>query len=181
MRSQEYFGGTTAVLAILIFAAGLATSSPAQSFKTLVSFDNTDGGVPVYMSLIQGADGNLYGTTGYGGTNKMGTVFKISATGALTSLYDFCTQANCADGSFSFSSLALGRGRNFYGTTKNLAEPMAKGRFSESPPQGCSPRCTASTQLTAQSLLRAWYSLAMATFTEPQPTVGQTILALCSR
>jgi uncharacterized repeat protein (TIGR03803 family) len=118
MRSQEYFGGTTAVLAILIFAAGLATSSPAQSFKTLVSFDNTDGGVPVYMSLIQGADGNLYGTTGYGGTNKMGTVFKISATGALTSLYDFCTQANCADGSFSFSSLALGRGRNFYGTTK---------------------------------------------------------------
>src|ERR1700685_1604211 len=117
MHNQENFAGRLAVL-VLTFVVGLATTSSAQSFKSLVSFDNTNGGIPVYMSLIEGTDGNFYGTTGYGGTNRMGTVFKMNATGALTSLYNFCGQSNCADGAFSFSSLALGRGGNFYGTTK---------------------------------------------------------------
>jgi uncharacterized repeat protein (TIGR03803 family) len=46
------------------------------------------GGSPL-AGLVQGSDGNFYGTTLGGGTNNAGTVFKISATGTLTSLYSF--------------------------------------------------------------------------------------------
>ena len=42
-----------------------------------------------HAGLVQGSDGNFYGTTVGGGTNGPGTVFKISATGALTTLYSF--------------------------------------------------------------------------------------------
>jgi len=44
-----------------------------------------DGGGP-YAGLVQGTDGNLYGTTSIGGTNDVGEVFKISRTGKLTTL-----------------------------------------------------------------------------------------------
>jgi uncharacterized repeat protein (TIGR03803 family) len=51
---------------------------------------NTDRrGLDHASLLVQGSDGNFYGTTGGGGTNNAGTVFKISTNGALTSLYSF--------------------------------------------------------------------------------------------
>ena len=43
----------------------------------------------VPAGLVQGSDGNFYGTTSSGGTNNTGTVFKISTNGVLTSLYSF--------------------------------------------------------------------------------------------
>ena len=51
--------------------------------------------------LIQGIDGNFYGTTQWGGANNQGTVFTITPHGALTTLYSFCSQGtypNCTDG-----------------------------------------------------------------------------------
>src|SRR5208283_6215291 len=47
-----------------------------------------DGANPV-AGLVQGSDGNFYGTTQQGGTNGNGTVFQIGTNGALTSLYSF--------------------------------------------------------------------------------------------
>jgi len=41
----------------------------------LHSFTSTDGAFP-YAPLIQGMDGNFYGTTLMGGTSDVGTVFK---------------------------------------------------------------------------------------------------------
>src|SRR5271167_2496341 len=38
------------------------------------------------------------GTTAYGGANGLGTVFKITPRGTLTTLYSFCSQTNCTDG-----------------------------------------------------------------------------------
>ncbi|MGA2595307.1 MAG: choice-of-anchor tandem repeat GloVer-containing protein, partial [Bryobacteraceae bacterium] len=58
----------------------------AQTFTTLHTFTGTDGGFPL-GALVQAPDGNLYGITGGGGTNNNGTVFKISPSGALTTLY----------------------------------------------------------------------------------------------
>jgi uncharacterized repeat protein (TIGR03803 family) len=55
-----------------------AIASPAQTFNTLASFNGTDGAEPQYMSITQGTDGNLYGTTYSGGANNNGTVFKIT-------------------------------------------------------------------------------------------------------
>ena len=75
-----------------------------------------DGALPV-GGLIQYTDGNLYGTTGYGGANNRGTVFKITPSGALTTLYSFCNLEACADGSQPYAGLVVGTDGNFYGTT----------------------------------------------------------------
>ena len=58
--------------AYLLFAFCLAASISlsAQSFKTLVAFDITNGSEP--NALLIGRDGELYGTTQYGGSNAWG-------------------------------------------------------------------------------------------------------------
>jgi uncharacterized repeat protein (TIGR03803 family) len=90
---------------------------PAETFKTLLNFNGTNGGYP-YASLVQGPNGNLYGTATGGGKNNSGTVFEITSAGKLTTLYSFCSKANCADGTFPQASLLLATNGNFYGTTK---------------------------------------------------------------
>ncbi|MGB7585989.1 MAG: choice-of-anchor tandem repeat GloVer-containing protein [Terriglobales bacterium] len=76
----------------------------------------TDGAHP-YAGLIQATDGNFYGATYQGGANNSGTIFEITAAGALTTLYSFCAQAGCADGSHPYAGLVQGTDENFYGTT----------------------------------------------------------------
>jgi uncharacterized protein (TIGR03437 family) len=116
--------------------------TPGGSLTTLHSFCLScgDGSNPT-AGLVQGSDGNLYGTTvgggsGFGcpndlsGLNRVfgcGTVFKITMSGTLTTLYSFCPQGNCADGAspgmamaefFDMPGTALVQGSdgNFYGT-----------------------------------------------------------------
>lgn len=67
------------------------------------SFGPTDpSGIEPVAGLVQGSDGNFYGTTEYGGTpsnsSEGGTVVQITPFGALTTLYDFCSQIGCTDG-----------------------------------------------------------------------------------
>jgi uncharacterized repeat protein (TIGR03803 family) len=102
---------------VLLLWAATAMASHAQTFKTLVNFNSTNGANPVYPGLVQGIDGNLYGTTLGGGVNLSGTVFKLTPTGKLTTLYSFCSQTNCADGALPQAGLTLGTDGNFYGTT----------------------------------------------------------------
>jgi uncharacterized repeat protein (TIGR03803 family) len=47
-----------------------------------------EGATP-YAGLIQATDGYLYGTTYQGGANNVGTVFKVTMAGVLTTLYSF--------------------------------------------------------------------------------------------
>ena len=47
------------------------------TLTTLISFNGTNGASP-QAGLIQGADGNFYGTTTQGGTNGYGTIFQLS-------------------------------------------------------------------------------------------------------
>ena len=75
-----------------------------------------DGAYPV-AGLVQGSDGNFYGTTSGGGTNGNGTVFQISSNGALTILYSF-TGGN--DGASPTAGLVQGSDGNFYGTTEGV-------------------------------------------------------------
>ena len=93
------------------------TVAPTVSFTSLHSFDGTDGQFPS-AALIQGTSGNLYGTTSNGGANNSGTVFKITANGALTTLYNFCSQSNCADGNTPEAGLIQATDGDFYGTTE---------------------------------------------------------------
>ena len=104
--------------AVLALCAATAITLHAQTFGVLHSFDLTDGSMPL-AGLIQGTDGSLYGTTQLGGANLYGTVFKITPTGTLTTLYSFCSQSGCTDGDYPYASLVQGTDGNFYGTTAN--------------------------------------------------------------
>jgi uncharacterized repeat protein (TIGR03803 family) len=102
---------------VVILLTATPIASRAQSFKTLIIFNGTNGATPVDTPLVQGTNGNLYGTTLGGGSHGSGTVFEITLAGKLTTLYSFCSQSNCADGSGPYGGLVLGRDGNFYGTT----------------------------------------------------------------
>ena len=82
--------------------------------NSLYSFTPVNDGDIPNAGLVQGSDGNFYGTTLYGGTNGSGTVFKITPNGVLTSLYSF-TCGN--DSGNPLAGLVQGSDGNFYGTT----------------------------------------------------------------
>jgi uncharacterized repeat protein (TIGR03803 family) len=88
--------------------------TPAGVLTTLVEFDGTNGANP-HAALVQGSDGNFYGTTSDGSTGVYGTIFKMTPAGVLTTLVSF-TDANGADPE---AGLVQGSDGNFYGTTYN--------------------------------------------------------------
>jgi uncharacterized repeat protein (TIGR03803 family) len=96
-----------------LFWLATAVSSPAQTFTTLANFNGTNGVSPA-AALVQGTDGNFYGTTSRGGAGNGGTVFKITSGGTLTTLHSF---AGATDGAFPVAALVQGTDGNFYGTT----------------------------------------------------------------
>ena len=111
------------VYALLALGLAAANALPAQVFTTLYSFCTASGGncpdgENLYAGLVQGLDGNLYGTTYQGGTYGGGTVFKIGTGGSLTTLYNFCAVSGCADGQFPFAGLTLATTGSFFGTTQ---------------------------------------------------------------
>ncbi len=113
---------------MLLFAAIATQAAQAQTLTTLHEFDDTDGSNP-YSGLVHATDGNFYGTTTEGGANSnsictaedsdapgCGTVFKITPSGTLTTLYSFCAQTNCADGGGPSATLIQAANGNLYGT-----------------------------------------------------------------
>ena len=126
----NYYGTTESGGTNCISAGGCGTIfkiTPTGALTTLYSFgvqSNGSDGFDITGGLVQGSDGNFYGTT-FGGGNMSacdqygcGTVFKITPTGTLTTLYTFCSQANCADGAAPlYEALAQGTDGNLYGTT----------------------------------------------------------------
>jgi uncharacterized repeat protein (TIGR03803 family) len=111
----ELSGWKSVCVLSLLYAVTVITAS-AQTFTTLVTFVESEGQSPV-GSFVQGFDGNLYGVTGFGGLHSRGTVFRLTRGGALTSLYSFCSKANCTDGRNPDGGLVLAADGNFYGTT----------------------------------------------------------------
>jgi uncharacterized repeat protein (TIGR03803 family) len=93
----------------------------AGELRTLYAFCTKSGcpdGSSAVGGLVEGPDGSFYGTTNSGGANGRGTVFKITPKGALTTIYNFCSQPSCTDGeSPAFGSLLWSNGA-FYGTTQ---------------------------------------------------------------
>jgi uncharacterized repeat protein (TIGR03803 family) len=113
--SDGNFYGTT-------FAGGIGVGtvfriSPSGTYTTLYSFLSVpnDGKYPE-AGLVQGSDGDLYGTTLRGGTNEHGTVFRISSSGSYTSLYSFLSVPG--DGYYPFDALVQGSDGSLYGTTE---------------------------------------------------------------
>ena len=115
-------------------------------------FQWTEWPEPVLSPLVQGFDGNLYGTTAHGGVAALcptfnggtgcGTIFKIAPTGELITLYNFCALANCSDGAIPEGALVQGADGNLYGTTTQggdsqeaqcWSDSLAAAQYSRSP------------------------------------------------
>ena len=95
--------------------------TPGGTLTTLHNFCSesgcADGEIP-QAGLIQATNGYLYGTTSGAGTASPGTVFKMTPSGALTTLYTFCAEAGCTDGENPVAGLVQAANRDLYGTTE---------------------------------------------------------------
>ena len=76
----------------------------------LVLNTNTDGRGP-NSGLLDGQDGFFYGTAALGGSNDVGTVFKVKEDGTFSVVHTMTTD----EGGGPFYGLALGTDGNFYG------------------------------------------------------------------
>ncbi len=108
--------------------------TPSGTLSTLVSFPRVNGAYPNGASpqaaLTLGSDGNFYGTTEIGGTiqngnypNGMGTVFRVTTNGTLTTLVSFSS----TNGVFPLAALTLGNDGNFYGTASQAGSSYGDG------------------------------------------------------
>ena len=101
------------VLTALLFCAAAAQ---AQTLTPLADFSRSVGGDPG-SPLIQGLDGNFYGTAGVGGSRDRGSVYVASPSGTLTDLFSFCKDTTCPTGASPYLSLLQISDGRFFGFT----------------------------------------------------------------
>jgi uncharacterized repeat protein (TIGR03803 family) len=87
---------------------------PSGEFVSVYDFTGGADGANPKAELVQGTDGNLYGTAYGGGASNAGTVFRYSLANGLTPLYNF---TGGEDGANPRGTLVEGSDGNFYGTT----------------------------------------------------------------
>jgi uncharacterized repeat protein (TIGR03803 family) len=108
--------------------------TPSGNETILYSFaaNGTDGFNPA-STLILDTEGNLYGTTYFGGASNYGTVFKVTPSGNETILHIF--EANGTDGIYPTAGLVSDKKGNLYGTT-NTGGAYGYGTLFELTPSG---------------------------------------------
>jgi uncharacterized repeat protein (TIGR03803 family) len=112
------FGGNGSGTVYQLTASG--SLNTLYNFSALADGTNADGAYP-YAPIVQGTDGNFYGTTVGGGPGGAGTVFQIDTSGSLTTLHAFgaLTGGTNSDGANPYGALVQTADGNFYGATKN--------------------------------------------------------------
>jgi uncharacterized repeat protein (TIGR03803 family) len=113
VRNIKVYG--LSAIAILTLSMTMAAAH-AQTYSDLYNFGSASGDPlnPAYSGIVaQGPDGNLYSTSPAGGSGNLGTVFKITAGGAVSVIYSF----DGTHGKVPYSGLTLAKDGNFYGTT----------------------------------------------------------------
>jgi uncharacterized repeat protein (TIGR03803 family) len=119
--SNSCFKATIFAALMVLGAGAFAGAQSAATAPTVSTVYNFAGGTtgsanPWYVTLVQGTDGQLYGTTYNGGSASAGTAFKVSTAGVYTLLHSFANTAS--DGGYPSGGLTLGSNGNFYGTTQ---------------------------------------------------------------
>jgi uncharacterized repeat protein (TIGR01451 family) len=106
---------TATFILILTLSLNINVRTQALEPQTLFNFQLSPGsnGFHPEAGLTLGPDGNFYGTTHDGGSDNVGTIFKVTTNGTLTTLVAF----NGTNGAAPQGGLALGKDGNFYGTT----------------------------------------------------------------
>src|SRR5438876_105860 len=122
MHTNRFIRYVCAASFAIHLLTGCASQLRAQVYEKVFSFtdaraaelaaSSTAGAWP-RASLVQGSDGNFYGTTDFGGTNNAGTVFKMTPAGALTTLVEF----GSTNKGIGPRGLVQGSDNNLYGTT----------------------------------------------------------------
>jgi uncharacterized repeat protein (TIGR03803 family) len=111
-------GGTVGV--------GTVFKMTESGYETILhSFTGGTDGIFPYANLIVDSDGNLYGTTTYGGSSDLGTVFKVTPSGVETVLHSFAN--NSTDGRYPFGGLAIDSSGNLYGTASGGGNGNCEG------------------------------------------------------
>jgi uncharacterized repeat protein (TIGR03803 family) len=111
LYGTTYFGGTNNEGSVFSLSPAGTGYTQLHSFLT----NGIDGQVPT--ALLRGTDGMLYGTTPIGGTNNVGTVFRLNSNGSGYSLlHTFVT--NGIDGRNAVG-LLQGNDANLYGIAKS--------------------------------------------------------------
>jgi uncharacterized repeat protein (TIGR03803 family) len=91
--------------------------TPLHYFNAITGSTNSDGKTPS-APLVEGPDGNFYGTTENGGANGTGTIFKVTPGGVFSTLHTFSVTKSTtnADGAFPVAALIVGADSSLYGT-----------------------------------------------------------------
>jgi uncharacterized repeat protein (TIGR03803 family) len=105
MRPSRFFAVAFASSALFMTLLGVS----AAQMKVLYNFNGTLGSNPPEIALIQGRDGQIYGTASYGGTYSLGSILKVTTAGQVTALHDF----SGTDGQYPEAGLTLGGRRQF--------------------------------------------------------------------
>lgn len=113
LYGTTYFGGAQNDGVVFEF-------SSAGAYSVLHDFCSesncTDGSQPAAAVTLD-SSGNIFGTTGRGGDNNFGTIFKV-AGGTFKRLYSFCAQSGCADGGYPYGTPIFDTRGRLVGTTQ---------------------------------------------------------------
>jgi uncharacterized repeat protein (TIGR03803 family) len=121
--SGQYYDGTsplygTASNAIFSITPGGKHPKEKVIYNVCNQQNCPGSGTPLYID----GEGNIYGTTTNGGQSNDGTVFELSPNGSgytETTLYNFCAQANCADGEEPYGGVIMDSTGNLIGTASD--------------------------------------------------------------
>jgi uncharacterized repeat protein (TIGR03803 family) len=145
MSYKKFLAAASAALTIIVVIFMLTPGTWAQSKgKTLYEFTGgTDGSQP-FAGVVFDQAGNLYGTTYYGGTSQIGTVFELSPKAGEgwkeKVLYDFTG----SDGAYPLAGVVFDQAGSLYGTTQQggdggqgpgnafMLAPKSRGTWAES-------------------------------------------------
>ena len=125
--------GALGLLAVLVLVSALPMPAcgSERAFQVLHEFSNLDGGPSGPWELIQSRNGDFYASSAGGGSNRIGTIFRLSQGGGVTTLVSF----GGTNGDHPEEGLIEGADGNFYGTTYQ-AHGIAGGAIFQTTPAG---------------------------------------------
>lgn len=130
LASDGNFYGTTAEGGSHSYYGGFFQMSPGGTVTPLYGFTGgNDGGQP-QSGLVQGVDGNLYGTTGSG--TYEGTLFQF-VPGTLDTINTLYSFTGADTGANPFGGLVQGPDGTFYGTTDDGASTYCEAEVVHGP------------------------------------------------